>query len=111
MAAGTVPVEDRPDIAQIAGILGTQERDGNQHAGGETGVDSMKTLRHVFQALVVSGCNLLTLCAALFKLKLLNTIARPLLQGASPDHGIAQLTDNPAPSAERERPGGDFRRA
>jgi hypothetical protein len=34
MATGAVLVEDRPDIAQVTGILGTQERDCHQ-AGRE----------------------------------------------------------------------------
>src|SRR5467141_2593384 len=34
MATGAVPVEDRPDIAQVTGTLGTHERDGHQ-AGDE----------------------------------------------------------------------------
>src|SRR6266516_3278830 len=37
MATGAVLVENRPDIAQVAGILQTLERDGNQRDGNQPG--------------------------------------------------------------------------
>src|SRR6266516_3301728 len=37
MATGAVLVENRPDIAQVAGILQTMERDGNQRDGNQPG--------------------------------------------------------------------------